>query len=182
MNAHADGLTVPHKVKLTIDDFLALDGYAKSELIEGDVYCTNAQHTRHGRVKSRLFLALASALNTEGLEAFVETSVAIPPHSVPEPDLLVTSQPEGDGLMPLAAVRLAIEVADATLKIDLGRKAMLYARAGIPEYWVVDVAGGNVHQLWSPGDAGYAERRTVPLGSTIEAATIPGLIVALPAG
>jgi Uma2 family endonuclease len=188
MNALADALTVPQKVKLTVEDFIALDsggafdGYTKSELIEGDVYGMNAQHTRHARMKSRLFLALASALRTQGLEAFVETSVAIPPHDVPEPDLIITDRPESEDLMPVAAVRLAIEVSDSTLRIDLGVKADLYARAGIPEYWVVDVTGGTLHQLWERDEAGYRQRRTVSLGTDLTSATIAGLTVELPTG
>jgi Uma2 family endonuclease len=38
-------------------------------------------------------------------------------------------------------LRLVVEVADSTLGFDLRTKAALYARAGIAEYWVLDIAG-----------------------------------------
>jgi Uma2 family endonuclease len=188
MNAFAAGITVPRKVKLTVDDFLALDArgafddYSRTELIDGDVYAMNAQHRRHARVKTRLAVALAGSLESfPALEAIVEPSVAIPPHDAPEPDIVVTSEPDGEGLVPLSSVRLVVEVSDSTLGFDLGAKAAIYARAAVPEYWVVDVVAGSVHQLWSPGADGYNNRRTVRLGEVITAVSIAGLEVELPA-
>lgn len=68
-----------------------------------------------------------------------------------------------------------VEVADTTLDHDLGVKAQLYARAGIPEYWVADVAGKVIHQLWAPEGGAYAQRREVAFGTRIEAVTVAGL-------
>lgn len=86
----------------------------------------------------------------------------------------MTDAPEGDGILPLEAVKLLIEVADSTLAQDLGLKAALYAGAGVPEYWVVDVSGRMIHQMWSPRPEGYAGRREVAFGEAIEAATVKG--------
>ena len=47
----------------------------------------------------------------------------------------------------------------------------------MPEYWVVDVTGRVIHQMWSPGAEGYAERREAAFGERIEAVTIEGLTV-----
>jgi Uma2 family endonuclease len=187
MNAFAATATVPRKVKLTVDDFLALDargafeGYAKSELIEGDVYGMNAQHGRHARIKSRLFAAMVEALRCcPELEAIVEAAVPIPPHDVPEPDLLIVVRPVGDGLIPVESVRLVVEVADTTLSTDLGIKAALYARGGVPEYWVVDVNGRRLHQFTEPDAAGYRKRLQTSWSGLVPAATIPDLVVDLP--
>ena len=75
-------------------------------------------------------------------------------------------------------VILVVEVAATTLVRDLNRKRRVYARAGVPEYWVVDVAARVIHQLWSPAADTYAARREIPFGTQIEAATVPGLTVA----
>ncbi|MFT4026905.1 MAG: Uma2 family endonuclease [Novosphingobium sp.] len=176
--------TAPLPVPLRVEDYLlldrsgAFDSYRKTELIEGEVLYMNAQHRPHARMKSRLFLLLAGALKGIGLEAVVEGSVEIPPYNAPEPDIVVTSEPEGEGLIPLASVRLIVEVADSTLQNDLTRKAQVYAREGVPEYWVVDVNGRSVRQFWSPGREAYSEARDTALPGTIEAVTIPGLTVA----
>jgi Uma2 family endonuclease len=60
--------------------------------------------------------------------------------SQPEPDLCVVKGPARDYLAehPREAL-LIVEVADTTLRTDLGRKALLYARGAVPDYWVVNL-------------------------------------------
>lgn len=175
----------PMPVRLTVDDYLLLDdagafeGYGKTELLEGEITYMNAQHRPHSRAKSRLYLAIAQALKDRSLEALVEVSVAIPPHNVPEPDIVVTNEPSGDGLAPLASIRLLIEVSDTTLKHDLGRKADLYAANGIPEYWVIDLTERRVLMHANPrwDGSGYDSQLDVPFGEPLHAVTIEGLTV-----
>ena len=71
-----------------------------------------------------------------------------------------------------------MEVADTTLRTDMGRKLRIYAEAGIPEYWVVDLKTKVVHRMWMPKASVYAEIDEVALGSMIDAATIEGLRIA----
>lgn len=47
-------------------------------------------------------------------------------------------------------VKLVAEVADTTLEKDTQLKADLYARLGIPEYWVIDLNGRTVIQHRQP--------------------------------
>ncbi len=109
-------------VKLRLEDYLlldesgAFDAYAKTELIEGEIFFMNAQHRPHARIKTRLLVLIAEALKGMELEAIVEGSVAIPPINVPEPDIVVTSEAEGTGLIPLDSVRLIVELADANAR------------------------------------------------------------------
>jgi Uma2 family endonuclease len=77
----------------------------------------------------------------------------------------------------VGSVALAVEVAATSLALDLERKAPLYARHGIGEYWVVDVNGSLIHQMWATEGEAYCERREVAVGERIEAATIDGLAV-----
>ena len=185
MNAPVTILPRRKRAKLTVEDYLALDGrgafdrYGKTELLDGEVFYMNAQHRPHARVKTRLVIELTEALRgIGGLEAVVEGSIEIPPHSVPEPDIVVTSEAEGEGLIPLASVRLVIEVADSTVNSDLKSKLRLYAAAGVPEYWVVDLPGAKLHQFWQPQGKAFFERREIALGGAVAAATIIGLTVA----
>lgn len=175
----------PLPVKLRVEDYLTLDelgafnAYGKTELIEGEIVYMNAQHRPHARIKSRLHVLLALALREIGsdLEALIEGSIAMPPHNVPEPDISLTAEPEGKGLIPLASLALVIEVADATVKNDLGRKRRIYAREGVPEYWVIDVNKAVIHQMWAPAGDSYAEHHETAFGTRIAAATIAGLAV-----
>ena len=182
MNA-PQALTERQVAKLTVDDFLLLDrsgafaAYRKTELINGTIVFVNAQYGRHLRVKIRLLRRLSDACDGlgGGLEAWSEGSIDMAPDSMPEPDLFITNATPPDAPVPAASVILICEVADSTVKDDLGEKAELYARRGIPEYWVVDLPAGLIHQMWSPSAAGYAERHECKLGDRIDAATVAGL-------
>jgi Uma2 family endonuclease len=76
-------------------------------------------------------------------EAPIDVAPEDNPTNEPEPDLVVLAKPsrEFQTANPRPAdLRLVVEVSDSTLGFDLTAKAELYARAGIVEYWVVDVA------------------------------------------
>lgn len=178
-------LNTPSVAKLTVEDFLlldrsgAFDRYHKSELINGTIIVVNAQHSRHMVTKVEMLLLLNDACNGlgTGLRAWSEGSIDMSPDGMPEPDLFITDQRPTTGPVRLETVVLIAEVADTTLAFDLGDKAELYARHGVPEYWVIDVEGCTVRQMWSPEGERYADARDVPLGSRMEAATMPGLAV-----
>ena len=175
-----DYLDARSKHRLTVDEFLLLDregafGDRRTELFEGEVYYMSPKHRPHARAVTELVIGLATALEDSELSVLSDISVRLSEHDVPEPDIAITNAPEGDGILPLEAVKLLIEVSDSTLAQDLGLKAALYAGTGVPEYWVVDVNARVVHQMWSPGAEGYAERREVPCGERIAAMTIERL-------
>jgi len=65
------------------------------------------------------------------------------PTSEPQPDLIVLAKPSWeirDANPQPSDLRLVVEISDSTLGFDLTTKAALYARAGIADYWVLDVA------------------------------------------
>lgn len=77
-------------------------------------------------------------------EPAIDVSPEDTPTSVPEPDLVLLTKPaqdSGAGSIRPSDIRLVIEVSDITLRSDLTAKAPLYARAGIAEYWVLDLTG-----------------------------------------
>ena len=184
----AEAINIVQRLPLTVDDFLLLDEsgaferYGKTELIEGEIFYMNAQHSRHGRAKMRLANAVSALLQAfrNDLEVFIEVSVKIGVNSAPIPDILVTSY-SGDELVPVETIPLVIEVADTTQKTDLGRKVALYASASIPEYWVLDVKTGIVHQMWRPVKDSYTQKREVSIGESITSESINGLTIRLPA-
>jgi Uma2 family endonuclease len=178
--------TASKPFRFTVDQFLALcaqglfDNYAKSELIDGEIVVMNAQHSRHSRVKSRVAIRLGNALEALGspLEPQIEASVRLSDGALPEPDIVLTSY-RGAGVVPVDTVALLIEVSDSTLEADLGRKADLYAKAGVPEYWVVDLNENRILLHANPREdgSGYDGQLDVPFGESIHAATVAGLTV-----
>jgi Uma2 family endonuclease len=80
-------------------------------------------------------------------------------HNEPEPDLVVLREP----IQRLETRRpgpedvlLAVEVADSTLRMDLSKKAELYARAGIPDYWILDMRNRRMIVHRKPAAGRYA--------------------------
>ena len=175
------------RVKLTVEDFLlldrkgAFDAHKKVELIDGDICIVSPQLNRHARMLTDLIVELALALRTmkTDLRTIADVSARINDHSLPQPDISISAY-KGDGVLPLKELALVVEVSNTTLRTDLGRKLRLYADAGVPEYWVVDIRGGKLHQMWSPQGKAYRAKREVALGDEVVAETIAGLRVSIP--
>ena len=185
MTAQLPISTNVQRAKLTARDFWTLaeagafEGFAKSELIEGEIWVVNSVWVWHSRTTAYLTTELAIALRALASPLIVYTSgsVDMSDDSVPEPDVSVGMDHRDRTGLPLSKLTLAVEVSDSTLANDLARKARLYARHGVPEYWVVDADGQAVHQMWSPAGDAYTERRRVPFGDPLVSATIPNLTI-----
>ncbi|MEJ7798329.1 MAG: Uma2 family endonuclease [Solirubrobacteraceae bacterium] len=87
-------------------------------------------------------------------------------HSEPEPDLMVIARDRPRPYHPATAV-LAIEVSATSLRRDLRRKAVLYAEAGVGEYWVHDVRGGRIVVHRAAREGGYSDVRELRAGGQI---------------
>ena len=171
------------KVKLRVDDFdiLALGGalvdLGRTELLDGDIYAMNSQYTRHAMVKAHFYNALFlwTLSDRPDLTVLSEVSVAMPPHDEPIPDVVLCDRPTGTKGIPVETVHLLIEIADDSRARDLGYKKDLYARQGVPEYWVADLAKSEAWCFWSPGSDGYGAERSMKFGELVESTTIDGL-------
>lgn len=175
----------PQPIKLTVDDFAVLHdagafvNHKRAELIDGVIVCMSPQTSLHVLVANRLARRLGIALDTIGspLEALVAPTVAIPPHNAPEPDVALLLTTSGQRYFPLESMALAIEVSRTTLRYDLTTKRDLYARAAVPEYWVVDVEGERVHRFQSPRDGAYLPMLPIPLAGELRSLTMPELAI-----
>jgi Uma2 family endonuclease len=94
--------------------------------------------------------------------------------SEPEPDYAVIRGPRvhGRGRHPLGSeVALVVEVSDSSLAIDRHDKTRVYARAGIPVYWVVNVVDKVIEVYTQPSGPtavpAYAKRDDYKVGSTV---------------
>lgn len=119
------------------------------ELVEGELINKMGKRRPHYSATASVFKLLLRVFGEPLL--FQETPIDVAPAdrstSHPEPDVIVLSRPlahiPSEWPQP-GDIALVLEVADTTLEYDLTVKAALYARAGIPEYWVVDL---NAHRL-----------------------------------
>ncbi|HUS68025.1 MAG TPA: Uma2 family endonuclease, partial [Kofleriaceae bacterium] len=74
---------------------------------------------------------------------------------------------------------LLIEVADSSLRQDRVLKAEIYAEAGVPEYWMVDVARGAVEVRTEPVAGQYGRLVTIARGESIALVAFPDVTVAV---
>jgi Uma2 family endonuclease len=184
-----EALNIVRPLPLTVDDFFLLDehgafeGYGKTELIEGEIYFMNAQHRPHLMAKMDLHHLFHAALADlkSNYRSVTEGTVKAGLHNAPEPDIVLTSEPYGEGPIPIASVGLIVEISDTTQKHDLGIKCQAYAKVAVPEYWVFDIKAGVVHQMWAPEEESYGESRKILAGEMITSETINGLTIRLPA-
>lgn len=129
------------------------------ELIDGEVLQVIARGTRHTAVVHRLIAAiqqLLSALPEVSLQLRIEAPLDLGPGNEPEPDLALVARRPDDywTAHPSAAdTVLVIEVADSSLAFDLETKASLYADAGIPHYWVIEVQQPCLHVVQAAPEA-----------------------------
>jgi Uma2 family endonuclease len=150
------------------------------ELLEGVVVAMTPQNPPHASGVTRAYEALHLAI---GRRAHVRSqlSLILGRHSVPEPDLAVVpgSAADYDAAHPTTSW-LVIEVADSSLQQDRLTKAAIYAAAGIPEYWIVNLRDSVVEVMRDPdpAQARYRDVRTITRGERIELVALPGASVA----
>jgi Uma2 family endonuclease len=95
----------------------------------------------------------------------------------PEPDFAVMAgTARGSSGHPTMA-DLVVEVADSSLDFDTNEKRLLYARAGLREYWVVDINGRQLLVFRDPQAGDYATRQTPGPADTISPLAAPAVAV-----
>lgn len=133
------------------------------ELLEGLlVEVMSPQGVEHATAIERITIHLAAAQS----RLRVQLPLEVPPDSVPEPDLALVEGPPALGHHPRTAL-LVVEVSFSSPRIDRGVKAELYARAGVPTYWLVDLIGGAVEVRTNPGPGGYRGCEIYGPGKTV---------------
>lgn len=80
------------------------------------------------------------------------------------------------GPLPGDGVRLIAQVSLSTLDDDLGEKRLRYERAGLPEYWVVDIAGRRTLRFVLPAEA-FVGADAVTSGAMRKSLTLQGVAV-----
>jgi len=138
------------------------------ELIAGQVVAMTPIGDRHASCVRRLHdLFARHALALAIID--VQNPVVLGRHDAPQPDLAVLKRrADGYPRHPRARdILLVIEVADTTLAYDRDVKIPLYARAGIPEAWLVDVGADAITAYRGPGPDGYRDVVTVTRGDTL---------------
>jgi Uma2 family endonuclease len=108
----------------------------------------------------------------------VQKPLRLHDRSEPEPDLVILQPDTPEDHHPEPAdVFLVIEVAESSLRTDRGRKRTTYARAGIPEYWIVDLLHDRIEVYRDPVRARYQSVWLASRGEMISPLFAPDLMV-----
>jgi Uma2 family endonuclease len=129
------------------------------ELLEGWLVVREPQHSPHATA-TRLVQEALRAVFGPGWDVRAGLPLALGRFSEPEPDVSVVRGSPRDyrDAHPTQAV-VVVEVARASLRLDRTRKARIYARAGIPDYWVVNLVTGVLEVYRDPVVSDPARRR-----------------------
>ena len=130
------------------------------ELLEGVIVEMSPQSPSHAAAIQRLDRVLQRLIGDRA-SIRVQMPFAAGDLSLPEPDVAVVPPGDYETAHPAQAL-LVIEVADSSLRKDRRLKVEIYARAGVPEYWVVGLFDGLVEVHTEPTAGAY--RRVTPAG------------------
>jgi Uma2 family endonuclease len=156
------------------------------ELVTGALVCREPQGSYHATAVDLVADALAAAFDG-GFVVRTEKPLRLDDQSEPEPDVAVVAGSRRDfrDAHPGHAV-LVVEVADSSLDMDRRHKGSLYARSGIPEYWIVNLGDRSVevHRAPEPDPAAvfgwrYARREVVGPEGAITPLTRAGARIAV---
>jgi len=163
---------------LTVDDvtamvdagILAEDDHV--ELLDGVLVEMSPQGSQHARAIARLTMLLVPIAAAAGPAVSpqypLDVTSAI---SLPEPDLAVAPDTGWDAYA--GGALLVVEVSVTSRAVDLGRKAAIYAAAGVAEYWVLDLPDRRLVVHRQPAGDRYEDVAVLADADTITAARLP---------
>ncbi len=124
------------------------------ELIGGELVPMSPKGNHHEVMKAAL-LRRWYRMAPDDLDLVPETTFRLSEDTYLEPDVVI--YPRESGIRGLAAdnVLLVVEIADLSLRYDIGRKAALYASFGIRELWVIDAVRLTTRVFREPAADGY---------------------------
>jgi Uma2 family endonuclease len=173
----------PRRYRITADEYFrmgetgVLAPDARVELIEGELIEMAPIGPPHAGTVECLVDLLRRALGDRVMVRTQQPSV-VGKYSVPQPDIAVVTRrhdfyvhahPEPRDVL------LVVEVADSTLRFDRDVKTALYARSGVQEVWVVDVAARRILRSASPQNGVYAETVALGAGESISIGAFPDI-------
>jgi len=147
------------------------------ELVDGRIVEMTAIGPRHARCVNRL-TRLFSRLAGDRADVSVQNPVVLSVRSVPQPDVAVLTPPVRGAVESVPRANetfLVIEVSDTTVAYDRDVKMPLYAQAGIPEAWLVNLPADRIEVHTKPGPDGYADVRIAQRGETLSPLLLDGV-------
>ena len=156
------------------------------ELIGGELMVAEPESAEHYTAVRKSVRALQAAFGA-GWEVRQDGPIALDDESEPEPDIaVVPGAPEDYRHAHPSRPALTLEISVSSLATDRERKASLYARAGLSDYWilnliarVLEVYRDPVPDAFAPYGWRYARREVIPPSGRISALAAPAATIAV---
>ena len=149
------------------------------ELIEGQLIAMSPIGSDHSGTVNALNRALVRAVGDRGVVA-VQNPVQLDDLSEPQPDFSVLKPRDDDYRRATPRpheVLFIVEVANTSLAYDRAVKRALYARHGIPEFWIVNLAANEVEVCRTPAGEQYASIVRIGRDGVLEPELLPGVAI-----
>jgi Uma2 family endonuclease len=175
--------TAPAKHRFTVEQYYKMADVGiltieeRTELIEGEIIEMSPIGAKHAGSINRLNRKFSAIVGNQAIIA-VQNSISLNGYSEPQPDLAILHWREDfytQSLPTPSEIFLLIEVADSTLKYDREVKAPLYAKAGIPELWIVNLEAQVFEVYRQPSESGYQQMQIYAKGQTIQLEQLPNV-------
>ena len=152
--ASADWVPGPKQGQWTYNDYAALPNDGKRyEIVNGVLYMTPSPSIPHQKISGRFFYHLFTHIELAGLGTVLTApaDVILSPKNVLQPDVFVVLNAGLDKIKELHVVGapdLVVEIASPSTAIhDRNRKYRVYAKAGVPEYWIAEPGTRTIEVL-----------------------------------
>jgi Uma2 family endonuclease len=184
-SSEGDGIL---RYRWTVAEFLRLmklgilSDDTRLELIEGVIFEHSPPSPAHIGAVDLVKLALDGVFQPHGAYSRQEHALDMGAHDLPMPDIAVVpgtprsyaaQHPTPD------QVRLVCEVADTTLLSDRRTKVPLYARAGIPECWILNLPDRRLEVFRDPQEGVYQTTLSIPETGTVTPVAAQGTAIAV---
>jgi len=145
------------------------------ELLEGVIVGMSPQNPGHASAVRRVSKALREAVAARAVVS-AQLPIVVGAYSVPEPDVAIVPGRESDydAQHPTTAL-LVVEIADSSLAQDRLTKTAIYAEAGVPEYWIVNLRERRVEVFRNPAPTErlYRDQKVAACGEDLELDAFP---------
>jgi len=147
------------------------------ELIDGILIAMSPQGTRHAELLRRLSELFFAEIRGRA-RVQLQSPLACGDDALPDPDLALVPLGDYARKHPDTAF-LVIEVAESSLRKDRLAKGRVYARAGVPEYWIVNIGEAIVEVHSGPEADGYTTTEEHRSGEILRPAAFADIEVKL---
>mgnify|MGYP002078357880 CR=1 FL=1 len=159
-----------------------LDETERLELLNGELILMSPIGPKHSSIVKRINQLLQNLLNDRNTIVSIQDPITLEPASEPEPDIaLLKNRPDfyANSHPTASDIYLIIEVADTTLEKDRQLKGNIYAKSGIPQYWIINLVDQQIEVYDTPIGEKYAHQQTYGIGENI---TLPFFNITIAVG